>query len=140
MYFRIGTLKDFAMFTGKHPCWSLFLINMQAWMPATLLKRDSNIDVFLWNLRNFSEHLFLQNTSAGCVWKYLMNSLFIAFENNEWCHFVVRIGSAAFISFYCMCFVSFYFFLFFLSFLWILLLFGFEVSLSILKTKQWSCS
>ena len=59
---------------------------------------------------------FLQNISGGCSWKYLMNSLFVAFENNEWCHFVVRIGSPAFISFYCVCFVSFYFFLFFLFF------------------------
>ena len=24
MYFRIGVLKNFAMFTGKHLCWSLF--------------------------------------------------------------------------------------------------------------------
>ena len=83
---------------------------------------------------------FLHNTSGGCFWKYLMNSLFIAFENNEWCYFVVRIGSPASISFFC----AFRFFLF-LSFfrvfyIWILLLFGFEVSLSILKTKEWSCS
>ena len=61
-------------------------------------------------------------------------SPFIAFEDNEWCHFVVRIGSPAFTSFFCVCFVSSYSFLFFLFFLCILLLFGFEVSLSILKT------
>ena len=68
-----------------------------------------------------------------------MNFLFITFENNEWCQFVVRIGSPAFTSFYC----AFRFFLylpfFLIFFLWILLLFGFEVNLSILKTKQWSC-
>ena len=28
-------------------CWSLFSIMFQAWRPATLLKRDSNTDVFL---------------------------------------------------------------------------------------------
>ena len=81
----------------------------------------------------------LQNTSRGCLWKYLMNSLFIAFENNEWCHFVVCMGPPALISFYCVCFVSFYFFLFFLFCSWILLLFDFVVNFSILKTKQWSC-
>ena len=64
---------------------------------------------------------FLQNTSGGCFWKYLMNSLFIAYENDESCHCVVRIGSLALFSFYCVCFVSFCFFLFF-NFLWILLL------------------
>ena len=35
--------------------------------PATYLKRDSNAGAFLRNLRNFLEHLFLQNTSGGCV-------------------------------------------------------------------------
>ena len=31
-------LKNFAIFTGKHLCWSLILI--KAWRPATLWKRD----------------------------------------------------------------------------------------------------
>ena len=30
------------------------------------LKRDSGADVFLSNLRNFQEQLFLQNTSDDC--------------------------------------------------------------------------
>ena len=30
MFFKIGVTKNFAMFTGKHLCWSLFLIKMQA--------------------------------------------------------------------------------------------------------------
>ena len=38
--------KNFA--TEKHLCWSLFLIKLQAWRSATLWKRDSNTDVFLW--------------------------------------------------------------------------------------------
>ena len=46
MFFKIGVLKDFALFTGKKLCWSLFLTNFQAWRPATLLKRDSSIDIF----------------------------------------------------------------------------------------------
>ena len=41
-----------------------------------------------------------------------MRSLFIVFKNNEWCHFVVRIGSVALIFFYCVCrfflFLSFF--------------------------------
>ena len=43
-----GVLKNFANFY-----WNLFLVKLQAWRLATLLKRDSNTDVFLWNLRNF---------------------------------------------------------------------------------------
>ena len=51
---NLGILENFANFTGKHLCWSLFLINLQAWSPATLLKRDSSTNViFLLNLQNF---------------------------------------------------------------------------------------
>ena len=45
-------------------------------------------------------------------------TLFIAFKNDEWCHFVVRIGSPALILCYCVCVFSFYFSLFF-SFLFV---------------------
>ena len=48
MFFERGVLKYFANF-------------------KTLLKRDSNTSVFLWNLRNFQEYLFLQNASGGCL-------------------------------------------------------------------------
>ena len=51
-------LKHFAIFMGKHFCWSLFLIKLQTFRPATLLKRNSNAVAFLWILRNFKEHLF----------------------------------------------------------------------------------
>ena len=30
IFFKIGALKKFAIFTGKHLCWSLFLIKLQA--------------------------------------------------------------------------------------------------------------
>ena len=48
MFFKIGVLKNFAMFTGNHLCWNFFLIKLQPWRPATLLKRDSNTGAFLW--------------------------------------------------------------------------------------------
>ena len=63
IFFNIDALKNFASFTGKHLCWSLFLIKLHALRPATLLKRDSNTAVFLWNWRSFlrttsfTEHL-----------------------------------------------------------------------------------
>ena len=56
-----GVLKNVVNFTGKHLPWSLFLINLQALRSATLLKRDSFTDAFLWSLRNFWRHLFLKN-------------------------------------------------------------------------------
>ena len=42
MLFKIGALKNFAIFTEKHLCWSLFLIR-----PETLLKRYCKTGVFL---------------------------------------------------------------------------------------------
>ena len=33
-----AVLKNFAIFTGKHLRWSLFLIELQVWGPATVLK------------------------------------------------------------------------------------------------------
>ena len=42
IFFQIGVLKNFAVFTGKHLYCSLFIIHLQAWKPKTLLKRDSN--------------------------------------------------------------------------------------------------
>ena len=36
-------------YSGKHMCWSLFLIKLHALRPATLLKRDSKTGVLLWN-------------------------------------------------------------------------------------------
>ena len=43
MFFKIDVLKNFANFTGKHLCWSLFSIQLQALRPASLLKRDFNM-------------------------------------------------------------------------------------------------
>ena len=53
MFFEIGVLKNSAIFTGKHLCWSLFLMKLRAFMSATLLKRDFNTGVFHWILRKF---------------------------------------------------------------------------------------
>ena len=47
MFFKIDVLKNFTMFAGKHLPWSLFLVKLQALRYATLLKRDSNTDVFV---------------------------------------------------------------------------------------------
>ena len=63
MLFKIGALKNFAIFAGKHPCWSLFKMKLQAWKLATLLKRESNPVFFFVNIVKslrtafFIEHL-----------------------------------------------------------------------------------
>ena len=50
IFFKIGILKNFAIFTVKYLCWSLFLIKLESWKR---LKRESNRGVSLWALQNF---------------------------------------------------------------------------------------
>ena len=50
---RKGVLTNFAKFTGKHLCLSLFFNKVAGLWPATLLKKRSGTGVFLWILRNF---------------------------------------------------------------------------------------
>ena len=147
MYFRIGALKYFAMFTGKHLCSSLFLMKMQAWRPATLLKRDSKIfsRFFPVKFARFlrahisTEHIrwLLLELSHELSLYWIWEQWTVSFRGTYW------LPSGYFIlldEFRFFLFLSFFLFFFFFFFLWILLLFGFELNLSIFKTKQWSCS
>ena len=88
----------------------------------------------------------LQNTSGGCFWKYLMNSFFIAYDNDESCHcgpviawYVLALQHLfRFMACVSLLSISLFFFFFFVDFTTCL---GIEVSLSILhQIKQWSCS
>ena len=38
-----AALKNLAIFTEEHLCWSLFLIKLQAFRPASLLTRDKRL-------------------------------------------------------------------------------------------------
>ena len=63
MFFKIGGLKNFPIFTGKHLSWGILLIKLQAWSPVTLLKKTLTqvffyeFVVFLWTA-SFTEHLW----------------------------------------------------------------------------------
>ena len=46
VFYKTAVHKNFAIFTGKNLCWSLFLLKLEAFRSATSLKRDSNTDVF----------------------------------------------------------------------------------------------
>ena len=74
--FKMCVPRYFANFIGKHQCWSIFLIKLQAWRPATFLQCDSNTSVLLWNLRYFKEHLWwlLLNKSSRSLWFILWGS------------------------------------------------------------------
>ena len=53
IFFKLGVLKYFAIFTRKYLCRSLSLIKLQVFKPVTLIKKDPNTGLFLWILRNF---------------------------------------------------------------------------------------
>ena len=69
-------LKIFQNSQGNTCVGDSFLIKLQ----------DSNIGVFLWILRNFSEHLFSQNTSGGCLWHsffaHFLECLILVLDDN----------------------------------------------------------
>ena len=76
IFFKIDVLKNFLSLTGKHLCWSLFLIKLQILKPATSLKRDSDTGFVLLKLANFfHEQLFLQNISSLLLWFLQQNKV-----------------------------------------------------------------
>ena len=60
---RKGVLKNFAKFTGKHLCQSLFFNKVAGLRPVTLLKRRPWHRCFPVNFAKFLRIPFLQNTS-----------------------------------------------------------------------------
>ena len=47
VFYKKSYSQKFRKFTGKHLCWSPFLINLQAFRTAILLKLDINTGAFL---------------------------------------------------------------------------------------------
>ena len=68
MFFKTGIIRDFAIFIGKHLCWSLFLIKLQGSLQlySTSSKKRLEHRWFLWKLQTFYKQLLLWNTSGGC--------------------------------------------------------------------------
>ena len=88
MFFKIGILKNFAIFTRKHLCWSLYLTKLQTCRPVTYLKSNSNTVVFLWLLQilkntNFEKHL--RTAAFEIQWKcFLIHKIGIIILNLLW--------------------------------------------------------
>ena len=90
---RQGVLKNFANFTGKNLCWSLFLIKLEFWGPATLLKKTLtqvfSCEIYkLFKNNYFEEHLWTSaskhylkrdsNSGASCEFcKLFKNTYFL---------------------------------------------------------------
>ena len=59
MFFIIDVLKHFAIFTGKHLCWSLFLIKQQA---CNFIKKETPTQVFSCeHYENFKNSFFTEH-------------------------------------------------------------------------------
>ena len=58
LFCKKGVLRNFANFTGKHRCWSLFLIELQAFRPGALSKKDFKTDVSCWIFKIFKNNQF----------------------------------------------------------------------------------
>ena len=85
VFYKKAGLKHFAIFTGKHLYWSLFLIQLQTFRSATLLKRDSNTGVFLWILKFFKDRslrLYQKETPTQVFFVNIVNSNFCLFKSN----------------------------------------------------------
>ena len=68
LFFKIGILKNFPNFKEKQQPFFNKVSDLGA---ATLLKRVCNISAFLWNLRNFEEHVSLQISPGNCFYLLL---------------------------------------------------------------------
>ena len=70
-------LRNFTKFTGKHLCQSLFFSKVACL--CNFIKKDFGTGVFLWILRNYSEHLFYRTFLGDCfllIWFETQNITF----------------------------------------------------------------
>ena len=63
---RKGFPRNFAKFTGKHLCQSLFFNKVAGLRPATLLKKRIDTGLFLRILQNFQVQLFYRKPLGDC--------------------------------------------------------------------------
>ena len=70
VFYKKAVLKNFAIFTGKHMCWNLFLIKLQAIRLTSLLKRDSNIRYFPVNIVKFLRAPIFENVRERLLLYY----------------------------------------------------------------------
>ena len=73
---RKAVLGNFAKFTGKHLCQSLFFNKVLGW-PATLLKRRLWNRCFSVNFEKFLRTSFLQSTSGRLLLRLLVSNIHV---------------------------------------------------------------
>ena len=101
MFFKIGVLKNLAIFTRKHLCWSLFLIKLQAWRPLHFIEKETPTQVFFCEYCEIIENsFFIEHLLLIILFRnfYVMIELFGRFWIQNW----------YFSYFLCHCFVLFH--------------------------------
>ena len=86
--YKIGVLKSFAKFTGKHLSRSFFyVIKLHAGGLQLYWKRDSDIDVFLWILRIIFWTPFLRNITGRLLLRLIFLEILLIRAKFElrWC-------------------------------------------------------
>ena len=66
MFYKKGALKDFAEFTGKHLCQSLFLNKVAGSRPATFIKKESLAQVFSCEFCKIFKKPFYRTPTDDC--------------------------------------------------------------------------
>ena len=108
-FFKIGVVKNFVTFTGKHLCWSLFLITLQVTKLAinipewcrrrsgvfivnfeacNFIKRRLQHRCFPMKFEKFSRTPFLQNSSGGyfCIWFTSCQGIYSTMTSSKYYH------------------------------------------------------
>ena len=73
LFYKKTVIKNFGIFTGKHLCWSLFLIKLQAFKP--LLRNETPVQVFcrqIFKNIHFEKHLWTATSRANQLTGFYM--------------------------------------------------------------------
>ena len=60
VFYKKAVFNNFAKFTGKHLCWNFFLINLQAFRLATLLKKKLQRRYFPVNFAKLLKNIYFE--------------------------------------------------------------------------------
>ena len=76
MFFKVGVLKSYAIYAGKHLCWSIFLKKFQYFMPTTL--KETPAKVFSCEYCKIFKNSFFHRTlpvAASALYHYFLKLL-----------------------------------------------------------------
>ena len=90
MFFKIGVPKNFAILTGKHLCWSLFLIRLQAFrLQNTFLYRTPLVGCLKKQIRAKVVNLLVCMRLVTIICRQIFQEIQIVFLKNIYalCHY-----------------------------------------------------